>query len=71
MNVVKIIYFLWLLLFLFVGERICKVFDCKFGVECVEKELLNFECVCLVGICVDEEGVEVCGFDGVIYRGLC
>lgn len=52
-------------------ERICKALDCKFGAECVEKEPLNFECVCPVGTCADEEGAEVCGSDGVTYRGSC
>lgn len=53
------------------GERICKALDCKFGAECVEKEPLNFECVCPVGTCADEEGAKVCGSDGVTYRGSC
>lgn len=71
MNVAKIIHFSSPSSSLFVGERICKALDCKFGAECVEKEPLNFECVCPVGTCADEEGAEVCGSDGVTYRGSC
>ena len=37
----------------------------------MEKQPLNFECVCPVGTCADEEGAEVCGSDGITYRGSC
>ncbi|XP_062582447.1 uncharacterized protein LOC134244193 isoform X2 [Saccostrea cucullata] len=53
------------------SDRICEALACKYGAKCIEKEPLNFECICPVGTCADEEGAEVCGSDGKTYRGSC